>query len=167
MTNLSKRNFIVAAALAMASPAWAQGASRTGTAYPVNIPCSDQPDMVLVGDKCVTMTDVDDAPHIQIPIIGSFERAPNAIYTVNGPGICLAGNTVWAAKNGKCESIEEKIYPELTPTGPIGQCTVDGMQWFSSAENHTCWQPCPPGYALLAYPGTWTLVCARDLQAPK
>jgi hypothetical protein len=26
---------------------------------------------------------------------------------------------------------------------------------------------CPDGYALLAYPGTWTLVCARDLQAPK
>lgn len=27
--------------------------------------------------------------------------------------------------------------------------------------------PCDPGYALLAYPGTWTLVCARDLREPK
>jgi hypothetical protein len=26
---------------------------------------------------------------------------------------------------------------------------------------------CPAGDALLAYPGTWTLVCARDLQIPK
>lgn len=26
---------------------------------------------------------------------------------------------------------------------------------------------CPQDYALLTYPGTWTLICARDLQAPK
>jgi hypothetical protein len=26
---------------------------------------------------------------------------------------------------------------------------------------------CPQGYALLTYPGTWTPICARDLQAPE
>src|ERR1700733_4139119 len=41
--------------------------------------CAD-PSKVLVGDKCVPMTDVDDAPHIQIPH-RSLERSPNAIYT--------------------------------------------------------------------------------------
>ena len=28
-------------------------------------------------------------------------------------------------------------------------------------------QYCSPGYALLAYPGTWTLVCAKDLMEPR
>lgn len=173
MTHL---NFIAAAtALTMVTRAWGCIIGEPGwldkcdkefsVEHPVNIPCADQ-SKVLVGDKCVTMTDLDDAPRIQIPS-RSLERAPDAIYTVNGPGICLAGNTVWAAKNGKCEPIEDKIYPELTPIGPIGQCTVDGMHWFSALENHACWQPCAPGYALLAYPGTWTLVCARDVQAPQ
>lgn len=144
MTHL---NFIVAAALAMASPAWACVIGESGwldkcdkefsTEHPVNIPCP--PNMVLVGDKCVTMTDVDDAPHIQIPIIGSFERAPNAIYTVNGPGICLAGNTVWAAKNGKCEPLSEP--------GPTLKCS--------------------DGYTALTYGGTWHWVCARDVREPQ
>lgn len=54
-----------------------------------------------------------------------------------------------------------------------GQCAANDLACRTEAERSTPRGPvvqsphCPPEYALLAYPGTWTLVCARDLEPPR
>lgn len=168
------RGLIVAAALALASPAWANE-SYCPRARALGYQCVDVVAQPVFSDgtapNALALPDwVEDDHHVT-----SLQLAPHAVYSI-APDFCLGGNTIWAAKDGKCEP---------TPRCPKGQgwefgdgCAVkhtDALPILSDPSNIGPtgtitvreYAPCDPGYALLAYPGTWKLVCARDVREPK
>jgi hypothetical protein len=133
------RNFIVLAMLAMASPAWAE----TQCLYPTgcNPSISDGP----AGMACTEPDTV---------LVGSrcmhkCEAGPNGNACRGWPTVSAQGGNMYSFH------LDGQGNPTVWLVGPAG-----GGPALSSPK-------CDSGYALLAYPGTWTLVCARDLQEPR
>lgn len=150
MTHLSKRNFIAAAALlAMVSPAWA---IDDGMSYTVGKGLASDPKNIgptgtgITHPVNIPCPDLPNLVQVGDKCVAKYPDIP--IRTCWPTGVCQEAypcdaGSIWL--NGRCRQIVS--YP-------------GGGSALSSPK-------CDPGYALLAYPGTWTLVCARDLQAPK
>ena len=131
----------VAVLTALASPAWGQTWGTAPSTTPLGTGTT----------ACANAITGAAAPCLPATVPAPTGDARNLVTGCTDPTETLVGD--------KCVKI---VYGTCAEPG-IDQaaCLARNFPGFSPKP------PCDPGYALLAYPGTWTLVCARDLQAPK
>jgi hypothetical protein len=64
---------------------------------------------------------------------------------------------------GRCLCTTVATWPHYAGCVAMGVAVTGGTSGTAMIMTPSC----ALGYTLLSYPGTWTLVCAKDLEAPK